>query len=287
MRILSILGILLMILSGCGSGHKDDRAAIAVSFEPQAWMLRQIAGDDFNIVTLLPAGSDPETYQPSISIMKGLGKAEAFFTLGTDGFEKTLISNLSTNFPELKVVDCTENIKKITGTHGHGHKENQNHEEEEFDPHILSSIKNSLLIADNMERYMTMIHPEKAEKYREAGEKLKLRLRAMDDSIANMNIAGKSFAMRHPSLSYFARDYGLHQIALQADGKEPSPIQLQRQMEMMTDSGSKVFIMEKEHANAGDVETAGQLGLKTLEVSLNSADWLSDLMRTANEINRD
>ena len=127
MRLLSIFSILLVILSGCSGGRKDDRPAIAVSFEPQAWMLEQIAGDDFDIVTLLPAGSDPETYQPSISTMKGLGKAEAFFTLGTDGFEKSLTDNIASNFPGLKVVDCSEGVAKIFGTHGHHEHDGHNH----------------------------------------------------------------------------------------------------------------------------------------------------------------
>ena len=281
-----LLMMLVIILGGCSDGQKDDRPAIAVSFEPQAWMLKQIVGDDFDIVTLLPAGSDPETYQPSISTMKGLGKASAFFTLATDGFEKSLTSTLSSNFPELKVVDCTENVEKIIGTHRHNDHDGHNHDGDEFDPHMLSSIKNSMLIADNMIRYIAATHPEKAEAYLEAGKKLKLRLQAMDDSIAKMNLKGRSFAMRHPSLSYFARDYGLDQIALQADGKEASPLQLRRQMEQIKDSGTKVFIMEKEHSSAGDDETAKQLGLKTIEVSLNSEVWLADLMKTANEINR-
>lgn len=287
MRILSILGILLMILSGCGDGQNDDRAAIAVSFEPQEWMLRQIAGEDFDIITLLPAGSDPETYQPSIGTMKSLGKAEAFFTLGTDGFEKSLTSTVADNFPDIKVVDCTEGIEKITGTHDHQHHDRPDHSVEEFDPHMLASIRNSIRIADNITRYITIIHPEKAEHYREAGKKLKGRLQAMDDSISNMTLSGKSFAMRHPSLSYFARDYGLTQIALQAEGKEASPLQLSRQMEQIKESGTTVFILEKEHLSPGEEETARQLGLNTIEVSLNSACWLDDLMKTANEINRD
>ena len=287
MRILSILIFLLMILSGCGSGQKDDRAAIAVSFEPQAWLLKQIVGDDFEIITLLPAGSDPETYQPSISTMKGLGKAEAYFNLGTDGFEKSLITNLSSNFPNLKVIDSTEGVEKITGTHGHHRHVDHSQDDEEFDPHLLSSIRNSSRIADNMARYLAEIHPEKADIYHEAGERLKRHLQAMDDSIANMGLAGKSFAMRHPSLSYFARDYGLSQIALQADGKEASPLQLRKMMEDLRNSGTKTFILEKEHASSGDIETASRLGLKTLEVSLNAASWLDDLMKSANEINRD
>ncbi len=102
-----------------------------------------------------------------------------------------------------------------------------------------------------------------------------------------MGLNGKSIALRHPSLSYYARDYGLTQIPLQSDGKETSPLQLRERMEKMKDYGTKVFIIEKEHANPSDKETARQLGLKTIEVSLNSSSWLDDLMKIANEINRD
>ena len=291
MRLPCITGFLvtmLMILGGCGGGKTSDRAAIAVSFEPQAWMLKEITGNDYDIVTLLPAGSDPETYQPSISTMKGLGRAEVFFTLGTDGFEKSLTATLSSNFPQLKTVDCTEGVEKIYGTHGHDHHhgDGHDHDGEEFDPHLLASIKNSIRIADNMIRYMAVINPEKADTYRAAGESLKKRLLSMDDSISGMHLNSKSFAMRHPSLSYFARDYGLSQIALQASGKEASPLQLRRQMEEIKDADTRLFIMEREHASPGDKETASQLGLNSIEVSLNSTDWLDDLMKIADEINR-
>ncbi len=288
MRLLSILSLVLAILSGCGSGHKDDdRAAIAVSFEPQAWMLRQIAGDDFDIITLLPPGSDPETYQPSIGTMKGLGKAEAFFTLGTDGFEKSITSNFSSNFPDLKIVDCTQGVEKIIGSHGHHEHDGHNHDADEFDPHLLSSIPNSIIIAENLTKTLIELHPEKAEQYRNAVDALKERLKAKNDSIEKMDIKGKTLALRHPSLSYFARDYGLTQIPLQSDGKEASPLQLRKRMEEMKEAGTKVFIIEKEHANPSDKETAQQLGLKTIDVSLNSSSWLDDLMKIANEINRD
>lgn len=287
MRLLSFISLVLLILSGCGSGHKDDRAAIAVSFAPQAWMLSQIAGDDFDIVTLLPAGSDPETYQPSISTLKNIGKAEAFFTLGTSGFENQLIENLHSNFPDLKTVDCSVRIEKITGTHGHDSSEHGHAHDEEFDPHMLSSIRNSIVIAGDMTRTLIEMHPDKAEKYGKAGEELKRKLQAMDDSISSMKLNGKSMALRHPSLSYFARDYGIEQISLEENGKETSPLQMKKRMEEIKEHGTKIFIVEKEHASPGDEETAKQLGLQTLEVSLNSSSWLDELMKIANEINRD
>jgi len=36
----------------------------------------------------------------------------------------------------------------------------------------------------------------------------------------------KYFIVYHPALTYYARDYGLRQVAIEADGKEPSAKQL-------------------------------------------------------------
>lgn len=284
MRFLSILSI-LMILCGCSSGHKDDRTAIAVSFEPQAWLIEQIAGDEFDIITLLPAGSDPESYQPSISTMKGLGNSDVFFSLGTQGFEKSLSDNISSNFPDLKIIDCTNGITKIYGSHGHsGHTANGN---KEFDPHMLSSIRNCIAIAKNMTGALIELYPDKAEKFIEGSNNLISKLQAMDDSITNMNLKDKGVVIRHPSLSYFARDYGIRQISLQEDGKETSPLQLKRRLGAVKDSNPNVFVSEREHASSSDKDVAEQLGINLIQVSLNSADWLDDLMRLSNEINRD
>lgn len=290
MRVLSILAILL-IMCGCSSGQKEDRSAIAVSFEPQAWLLNQIAGDECDIVTLLPAGSDPESYQPSISTMRVLGNADAFFTLGTMGFEKSLADNISSNFPDLNIIDCTVGIEKIKGTHNHsGHQDSDDHDHGDdlgFDPHMMTSFRNCIIIADNMTNSLISLYPEKADKFREAGNRLKGKLTAMDDSVANMNLNGKAIVIRHPSLSYFSRDYGIRQISLQENGKETSPLQLKRRIEEVSNANPSLFVVEKEHTYSSDAETARQLGIESIEVSLNSSDWLGDLMRLSNEINRD
>ncbi len=283
MRILSILSILL-IMCGCRSGQSKDRTAIAVSFEPQEWLLQQIAGDEFEIVTLLPSGSDPESYQPSISTMQGVGGSDAFFSLGTIGFEKSLTDNIAANFPNLKIIDCTTGIEKIKDTHAHSDSHIQG--DESFDPHMLSSIRNCIKIAENMTNSLISLYPDKAEKLRSSAENLLSKLRELDDSVANMNLKDKAFIIRHPSLSYFARDYGMHQISLQENGKETSPLQLKRKLESVTKSKPSVFVLEKEHSSPSDIDIAGQLGIDMINISLNSSEWLDDLMKLSNEINR-
>lgn len=281
-----ILGLTLT-LSGCAADRDESRDAIAVSFEPQAWMVRQIAGDDLDVITLLPAGSDPEVYQPTISTMKSLGNASAYFTLGTPGFEEALTQNISRNFPNLKIIDSAAGIDKLCGSHNSSGINDDHAHSKDFDPHLLSSISNSIIIAGNITESLASLYPENASRYREAGKTLKLKLTALDDSIKNMNLRGNSVVIRHPSLSYYARDYGVDQIALNDVGKEISPIQLKKRIDSTAASQPVLMVVEKEHASASDYEIASQLEVDTIQVALNTSSWLNDLMRISNEINRD
>ncbi len=278
---------LTLTFSGCAADHKEDRDTIAVSFEPQAWMVRQIAGDDIDVITLLPAGSDPEVYQPTISTMKSLGDATAYFTLGTAGFEEALTENISRNFPDLKIIDSAAGVDKLYGLHDSSGINDSHDHGKDFDPHLLSSIRNSIVIADNITETLATLYPEKASRYRDAGNILRHKLTILDDSISNMNLSGNTVVIRHPSLSYYARDYGIDQIALNDAGKETSPIQLKKRLDSTAASQPMLMVVEKEHATTSDYETARQLGIDTIHVALNTSSWLNDLMRISNEINRD
>lgn len=286
MRFTAILAVVILLCAGCKHTDKAGRPSIAVSFPTQASILNDIVGDDFDIITLLPSGSDPETYQPTISTMKAIGNAEAYFTLGTEGFEEAIEKNLHSNFPDLKIIDCTEGVAKLTDTHHHAGEEASN-DHSGFDPHIMASIRNSRIIVGNLGKYMARLHPEKKKEYSRNAEALQSQLQALDDSISGIGLEGKGFVIRHPSLSYFARDYGLEQIALNEVGKETSPLQLGRKFEQAEASRPKAFLIEREHANPSDRETARQLGLPSIEISLNSPEWISSLKRIADEIDRD
>lgn len=228
--------------------------------------------------------------------MRRLTDADAWFTLGSDGFEQALNENISQNFPSLKIIDSTEGIDKICGGHGeteleheHGHDDHggRHRHEHSFDPHVLASVRNCAVMATSIAESLADLYPERREKYLKAGKQLSLTLKALDDSLSRLDLEGKAVAIRHPSISYFARDYGVVQIALSDIGKETSPLQMKQRIDASYASRPAVMIVEKEHASGSDGDTARQLDTDTIQVSLNSANWLNDLKRISHEIDRD
>lgn len=96
---------------------------VAVSIAPQAWLVDRIGGDLVAVETLIPAGSDPHTYEPKPSQVTTLSKADLYLTIGT-GFEKAWLPRLSSITPSMPTVPMdagVERIAMVAHEHAHGH----------------------------------------------------------------------------------------------------------------------------------------------------------------------
>lgn len=271
---LAYIVLLTIVLAGCGSNREKTMTVVA-SFAPQEWMLRQIAGDSIRVVTLLPPGTDAENYQPSPSTLKAMADADVWLTLGTDGFESSLQSTAKSNFPDLDIEDCTAGIEKIYGTH---------EGEDSFDPHLLASVRNSITIAQNMTDILCQLYPGLTDGMRNRSAKLIADMSAQDERMGNLNIKGGKFAIRHPSLSYFARDYGLIQLPLEMEGKETTPKQLMERLEEIKSQQPGVMVIDAKHATDRDRDMADDLQMMPLVVTLDGEDWLIGLERIAQKL---
>lgn len=273
-KIIIVAAVNVALMAGCGGGREKTKTVVA-SFEPQAWILRQIAGDSLNVVTLLPPGSDAENYQPSTSTLKAMAEADVWFTLDSDGFESSLREASESNFPDLEIEDCTAGIEKIFGTH---------EDDDSFDPHLLASVGNSIIIAQNMTDKLCSLYPEDSDGFRKRSSILINGLKERDSRIHDLDIEGSKFAIRHPSLSYFARDYGLIQLPLEIEGKEASPKQMMERMEEIKRQRPGVLVIDAKHATDRDRDLADELQMMPMVVMLDGDDWLDGLERIANKL---
>ncbi len=276
-----IICVILTLFSSCSRGKESDKSCVAVSTEPLAWLLTQIAGDDIEIVTLIPRGNNPETYSSTAGTMKNLAKSSAFFTLGTPGFEKNLGNTLASNFPNLLISDVSTNIEKIYGTHAE-----TTESEDGFDPHMLNSLKNCSIIAMAMTETLSDMFPENSEEYANACNQLTAKLSELDRELSKKNLKGKSIVVKHPILSYFARDYKISQISLEKEGKEPSPMQMSVQIDKIREVSPSIVVTEPIGNNSIERQLSEQLNIPIIEVNLSTKDWIKELKRIADEIDR-
>ncbi|MDE5785917.1 MAG: zinc ABC transporter substrate-binding protein, partial [Duncaniella sp.] len=184
--------------------------------------------------------------------------------------------------------DISGGIEVITGTHSYfncygGHTE----QHDTPDPHTWSSVKNARVMAANILTALKDIDPENTAYYNANYERFVNRLDSLDASFAaRLNRAGKpSFIVWHPSLSYFARDYGLTQIvAGGAENKETSVAAIREAIDKASGTGAKIFFYQKDIDNR-HLETVNA-SIQATEVVINplSPDWEAELIRTVDAL---
>ena len=278
-----IVGFLLMLgCFSCTDKVKQERI-ITVTIEPQRYFADQLADSLFQVVSMVPPGTSPETYDPTPQQMVQLAQSKAYFCIGNIGYEIVWLDRLKKNHPNTLFFDNSEGISAILSEHdhqGHNHKHNS---ECNIDPHTWTSPKEALIIVENMCRALIEIDPEKAEIYRSNGEELKKHIRQTDQFIQLYlsHSSQNAFIIYHPALTYFARDYGLTQYAIEMEGKEPSPDQIRKIIETAKTENIRTIFIQQEFDQKNAEIIAKETGCKLVVINPLSYHWTEEIIRIA------
>lgn len=286
-----IVALAMIALCGALAASCNDANAhkhiITVSIQPQKWLLEKIVDNHFDVICLLSQGSNPETYEPSMNHLINLEKSDAYFRIGYIGFEMAIVDKAKKNNPELKIFDNSKGISVIYGSHEgvayHEYGEGHHHE---IDPHIWTSVANARIISQNMCDAVCELEPKHSKEYQKNLKTLFQELDKLDEELRNTlkNVSTKSFLVWHPSLSYFARDYGLRQISMEYEGKEIPAKYLKSEIDTALASKAQVFFFQKEF-DCRQVEVINQqIGAKVVTINPMNYDWDLELKHIANAL---
>lgn len=265
--------LVALVLCCCGRASDIRKPLLAVSIEPQRMMLEELAGDNFEVVAILANGANPESYDPTISQRRQADDAVAYFTVGHLPFEATLEKSLSGT----RVVDTSEGINLLYDTHAHA----QGHD---ADPHVWTSFRNAKVMASNMLATLVDIDPDNAAEYQQRYQRMALRLDSLDAATASRLAAHPAFAVWHPSLSYFANDYGLHQIAVGQESKEASPASLRGAIDEARADSVRVFFYQKEYDSRQAESVNDAIGSRLVMFNPLAYDWEQELTSITNAL---
>ncbi len=265
------------------------KPVLAVSIQPQRYFLEKIAGDKFDVLCLLAQGSNPESYEPSMTHLINLERSKAYLRMGNIGFELAILNKIKNNNPDLVIVDTSDGIDLLKGTHGgvHSHEHSHSHSHE-IDPHVWTSVPNAKIIAQNMYKALLEIDSQNKKYYTKNYNALLMELSELETELAEKmdSVKGSAFAVWHPSLSYFARDYGLIQIAMENEGKEVPASVLKREIDMAREHDVKVLFYQKEF-DSRQIQTINeQLGAEMIEINPMSYDWAEEMKKITNALTR-
>lgn len=297
---LLLVAILAAGMAACsrssGSGNPSSavnkgsvsRPGVTVSIEPQRYLLERITGNTIDIDVIIPPGSNPETFEPSLESLALLEKEQVYFMIGTLPFEISNRERLQSNFPHLQIYTAVETLHKLPHVHyGEEPEEHEEHgHEEETDPHVWTTPENLLAMSRDMLETMKRLYPDKTSEYEANYRKLEKDLNQLNDSLVSIRRETKnnSFLIWHPTLAYFAHRYGYVQLSVEKEGKETTPEDFREAIDKARSLDTRIAIVEREHNPAMLLSLNSDLRLKTIEISVMEGDIIKNLIEIANAI---
>ncbi|MGL5938658.1 MAG: metal ABC transporter solute-binding protein, Zn/Mn family [Phocaeicola sp.] len=276
--------VLFIALSGCSTrkSHSAKRQ-VMVTIEPLRYFAEAIAGDTYDIISMVPDGSSPESYDPVPQQLIDLSDCQAYIRIGYIGFEMSWMDKLVKNNPHLHVFDTSQGIDLIKDSE-HKHHQNCNHPGG-VEPHTWSSTKNASIIANHIYEAFCTLNPSQKEFYQHRLDSVQQLIAATDQQVRSyLDNADSTFLIYHPSLSYFARDYGLTQISIEENGKEPSPAKLKRLIKRCREARAKIIFVQQEFDIRNAEVIAREVGAKVISIDPLSYHWHEEMVKIAKSL---
>lgn len=282
MKKLFILPVIFLMSAGCRhAGNKNDEKIITVSIPPFSYFVEEIAGDKFQVNVMVPPGNDPHIYEPYPEQIRKLGRSAGYISNGYLGFEAVWLERFFEINKGMKILSLGGAIEPLQPVHADS---DQIHEL--ADPHYWISPKNAALMAKEITKFIIEIDPGNSALYEANSERLIEKIANLDRKAAELfgSTVRKSFMIFHPALGYIARDYGLEEIAVESEGKEPSPARLKDLIDRAHEGNFKVIFVQKEFDVKYARVIAKETGLEVVIIDPLSGNWYAATSEIINSL---
>ncbi len=265
-RWLSLLLISILWLTACTSASPTPEARLTVVATTSIVtdVVRQIGGEHVQVISLLPVGADPHTFEPRPQDLTLVANAQQIFVNGA-GLEAHLLPLLESAGAMEKVIEVSEGIPLLPMEEviEHHHEEEEEGAEDHHhhhhlggDPHTWTDPNNVLLWTENIASALAAADPAHASTYRQNAATYQDQLRELDgwirEQVAQVPAENRLLVLDHAVLGYFAEEYGFRQLGaiLPSFSTEaaPSAQELADLVERIRSLGVKaIFISETAH----------------------------------------
>ncbi len=279
--------IVSILLFACVIGFAaTPELTVSVPLAPYAKIVNKVAGDLVDVVTLVPKNANPHTFEPKPDILKKFSGVSIYFGDGS-GLDNAWRPRFLGVNPNVKVVDISEGVSFIAEEHSHEEAHGEKHGEE-LDPHLWNSPRTAILLASNVCRALVAADASHAGTYRANLEKFSKELSELDvrfaDALRELPEERRTFIVFHPSYGYLARDYGLKQIAVEMDGKEPKPRDMRNLVTAAKKNHVKTVFVQPQFSRRAAESLSKEIGANILSIDPLAYDFDGELERFLNAI---
>lgn len=261
---------LAVLLAGCGGDAPvEGRMKVSATTTPLADFSKNVGGDLVEVQTLIPAGANPHTFEPTAGQLTFLSDSRVMVINGLE-LEEWVSDVIGKVGPDdMTVVVTAEAIppdRLLPAGAYHGEEGSHEHA---HDPHVWLEPTLAMYQVDAIRDGFTEADPENGEQYAANAAAYKRKLAALDREIAESTskFTRKNFVALHPAWAYFSRRYGVNQAGAieEVPEQEPSGKQVAEIVERIREMDINVIFAEPQtSAKAAEVIAAELPGVRVM-----------------------
>jgi len=244
---------------------------VFVGIPPQKYFVEKIGGNLVNVSVMVPPGANPHLYEPRPGQMTALSRSRVYFAIGVT-FEKAWLPRFANLNPQMQIVHTDKGINKIAMIAHH-------HTPISLDPHVWVSPPEVKIISRNILDALLEIDPAHGVTYKSNHEGFLREIEALDQDLKSIFLhkKGLKFMVYHPAWGYFARAYGLNQVPVELEGKEPKPEQLRALITQSKKEGIKIVFVQPQISTKSAETIAKAIGGEVIFADPLREDWERNL----------
>lgn len=220
-----------LLLTSCGQAPQNK--TLVASFYPVAYLVERIAGDVYNVETLVPAGEEPHDFDLRPSGARAIENASAIFLngLGMENWAESLSASVKEKSHVL-----SEGLETLTI-------------DGRVDPHIWLDVGSYLQMGKKVMETLSDIDAQNAAVFSANFASFSQDIANLDAYCASLaaSFDNKVIAVNHAAFGYMARRYDFTQLYINnvSPSEEPSQKALESILDAIKEHGIDTVFFEE------------------------------------------
>ena len=256
----------------CQKQEEKTSPLLLASIHPYELILKQLAGNEFEVKCIIPPGASPHTWSPGPADLKNFSSASLILANGL-GLE----TNLEKNFAERKdvYVEAATLLKDVIPLpekelppeedipehYEHQHQHAQN-------PHLWTSPSLMIRLIGFLEKELSTRFPNSAFVFKRNAQQMQKELENLTDKIKTERAQYISPAIitYHNAFHYFLQEFNIEELGFvqESPGKEPTPKELALLGKIIKEHNVKAIFLEPQMDRKAGETLAQEFSLELL-----------------------
>ncbi len=263
---LSPVLISMLVASSLPASDAGARIAVAVSVAPQAYIVERVGGRRVSVQVMIPPGVAPPGYAPGPRQLASLSDSHLYVLVGHPAFvfEAVHMRPFLDRHPEIRTVRMFETSGGVDPV---------------GDPHVWLDPRLVQRAARDIARALGAVQRQYETEFRGNLRDFLDEVEALDLEIQQRfeGLPRRRLLVAHPAWGHFAHHYGLEQVAIESEGKEPVARQLIPLIERERRAGTHIVFVQPGFPRKSAELIAREIGGELVEVDPLAGEWLSNM----------